>query len=161
MKVALLQYPIAWADKERNLRQTEARLSALAEKADVALLPEMFSTGFCTDKPELAERVDGPTMQRLQVCADRYHVAVVGSFICEDGGRLYNRAFFVRPKESPIFIDKRHLYAHGGEAEFFTAGAVGRDDEPAGKGVRYSACDGKLALHTHTVLGCVGSRASD
>ena len=129
MKVALLQYPIAWADKERNLRQTEARLSALAEKADVALLPEMFSTGFCTDKPELAERVDGPTMQRLQVCADRYHVAVVGAFICEDGGRLYNRAFFVRPKESPIFIDKRHLYAHGGEAEFFTAGSVGRDDE--------------------------------
>ena len=128
MRVALLQYPIAWADKETNLRFTEERLATLAGNADVALLPEMFSTGFCTDRPELAETIHGETMQRLQRCADAYHLAIVGSFICEDDGRLYNRAFFLRPTESPIFVDKRHLYAHGGEAEFFTAGELAKDD---------------------------------
>ncbi len=123
MRVALLQYPIAWADKQTNLCLTEQRLAASASRADVALLPEMFSTGFCTDRPELAEPADGETMTHLQACADRYDIAVAGSFICSEGGRLYNRGFFLRPHEAPFFADKRHLYAHGGEARFFSAGA--------------------------------------
>ncbi|MGM9836995.1 MAG: nitrilase-related carbon-nitrogen hydrolase [Paludibacteraceae bacterium] len=122
MRVALLQYPIAWADKQTNLRLTEQRIATLANKADVALLPEMFSTGFCTDRPDLAEPIDGETITRLQHCADKYQIAIVGSFICRDDGRLFNRGFFLRPQENPVFIDKRHLYAHGGEALFFSAG---------------------------------------
>ena len=39
MKVALLQYPIIWADKTANLRLTEERIAAIAGKADVAVLP--------------------------------------------------------------------------------------------------------------------------
>lgn len=122
MRVALLQYPIAWADKQTNLRLTEQRLAALVQRADVALLPEMFTTGFCTDRPDLAEPADGETISRLQACADRYHIAIAGSFICSSRGRLYNRGFFIRPAEKPVFIDKKHLYAHGGEAQFFSAG---------------------------------------
>ena len=82
MKVALLQYPIAWADKETNLRLAEQRIAALAGKADVAVLPEMFATGFCTDHPELAETVDGDIIRRLQAVADKTDVAIVSSFIC-------------------------------------------------------------------------------
>ena len=82
MKVALLQYPIAWADKETNLRLAEQRIAALAGKADVAVLPEMFATGFCTDHPELAEGMDGEIMTCLQRLADQYEIAIVGSFIC-------------------------------------------------------------------------------
>ena len=82
MKVALLQYPIAWADKETNLRLAEQRIAALAGKADVAVLPEMFATGFCTDHPELAEPMDGEIMTCLQRLADQYEIAIVGSFIC-------------------------------------------------------------------------------
>lgn len=122
MKIALLQYPIAWADKQTNLRLTEQRLAALAQRADVALLPEMFTTGFCTDRPELAEPVDGETMTCLQRCADQYDLAIAGSFICSENGQIYNRGFFIRPQEKPAFIDKKHLYAHGGEAAFFSAG---------------------------------------
>ncbi len=122
MKVAVLQYPIAWADKQTNLRLTEQHLAALAHRADVALLPEMFTTGFCTDRPDLAEPADGETIQRLQHCADTYDLAIAGSFIYTEKGCLYNRGFFIRPKKKPVFIDKKHLYAHGGEAAFFSAG---------------------------------------
>lgn len=122
MRVALLQYPIVWADKQVNLNLTEQRLATLADQADVALLPEMFSTGFCTNRPDLAEPTDGETISRLQRCADTYQIAVAGSFICREGERLYNRGFFLKPQEKAVFIDKRHLYAHGGEADFFTAG---------------------------------------
>ena len=82
MEIALLQYPIAWADKETNLRLAEEHIAALAGKADVAVLPEMFATGFCTDHPELAETMDGDIIRRLQAAADQSGVAVVGSFIC-------------------------------------------------------------------------------
>ena len=128
MKIALLQYPIAWADKETNLHLAEQRIAALAGEADVAVLPEMFATGFCTDHPELAEAMDGDIIRRLQAVADQSGVAVVGSFICwsqepgtrsQDNVRLVNRGFMIKPN-APIEIqDKRHLYAHGGEDLFF------------------------------------------
>ena len=142
MQIALLQYPIAWADKETNLRLAEERIAALAGKADVAVLPEMFATGFCcggpdgtrgsvgclTDHPELAETMDGDIIRRLQAASDQSGVAIVSSFIClpdtrspipDTRAKLRNRGFMIKPN-APIEIqDKRHLYAHGGEDLFF------------------------------------------
>ena len=132
-RVALLQYPIVWADKEQNLSLTEQRVRKLRGRADLALLPEMFTTGFCTDRPELAEYMDGRTMTRLQQLADSTDIAIAGSFIAKEEfsthlnnqeqtqTALYNRGFIIRPHDEPQFVDKRHLYAHG-ENEFFTAG---------------------------------------
>lgn len=122
MKVALLQYPIAWADKATNLRKAEEHIAALAGKADVAVLPEMFATGFCTDRPELAESMDGEILTALQRMADQYEIAIVGSFIClpqKSGFKLCNRGFMVVPHGEVQIQDKRHLYAHGGEDLFF------------------------------------------
>ena len=128
MKVALLQYPIAWADKATNLRLTEERIAALAGKADVAVLPEMFATGFCTDHPELAETMDGGIMTTLQRLANQHEIAIVSSFICLPQpiansplpiAKLVNRGFMVVPHGEVQIQDKRHLYAHGGEDKFF------------------------------------------
>lgn len=120
MKIAALQYPIIWGDIKANVSLTIERIAALAGKADVALLPEMFSTGFCVDRPELAEPVNGYTLTTLQQAADTYGVAIAGTFICREAFGLYNRGFLLSPKAAPQFQDKRHLYAHGGEDKFFT-----------------------------------------
>lgn len=120
-RVALLQYPIVWADKEKNLCLAEERIRSLEGKADLALLPEMFTTGFCTDRPELAEYTNGPTIQRLQQLADSTGIAIAGSFIAREEYKIFNRGFLVRPNDTPQFVDKRHLYAHG-ENRFFTPG---------------------------------------
>lgn len=120
MRIAVLQYPIIWGDVRANVSLTIERIAALAGKADVALLPEMFSTGFCVDKPELAEPVNGYTITTLQKAADKYNIAIAGTFICREAYRLYNRGFFLSPNAEPQFQDKRHLYAHGGEDKFFT-----------------------------------------
>lgn len=128
MRVALLQYSIAWADKETNLRMAEEHIAALAGKADVAVLPEMFATGFCTDHPELAETMDGDIIRRLQAVADQSGVAIVSSFICASTpianrplpiAKLVNRGFMIKPHAKIEIQDKRHLYAHGGEDLFF------------------------------------------
>ena len=106
MRVALLQYSIAWADKETNLRMAEEHIAALAGKADVAVLPEMFATGFCTNHPELAETMDGDIIRRLQAVADKSGVAIVSSFIClpdsrlsipDTPAKLRNRGFMIKP----------------------------------------------------------------
>ena len=128
MRVALLQYPIAWADKTVNLRLTQERIAALEGKADIAVLPEMFATGFCTDHPELAETMNGEIMTTLQRIADQYEIAIVSSFIClptpignclSPIAKLVNRGFMVVPHGDVQIQDKRHLYAHGGEDKFF------------------------------------------
>lgn len=122
MRVALLQYPIVWAEPETNLRLFSARLEAVKGEADVALLPEMFTTGFCTDRPDLADSIDGKTMSELRRWACEYDLALAGSFMCREGERLVNRGFFIRPDGSSDFIDKRHLYRSGGESTFFSPG---------------------------------------
>lgn len=141
MRIALLQYPVLWANREENLRLTVERIHAISGEADLALLPEMFTTGFCTDQPELAEPTDGETMQTLQGLADECNMAIAGSFICkESDGQLYNRGFFVRPFEKPDFVDKAHLYAHGGEDKFFTAGRERKVIEYMGVKFRLLLC---------------------
>ena len=118
MKIALLQYPIEWANPQANIGLLDERLRAIAGRADMAVVPEMFSTGFCTDRPGLAEPWGGPTCQALQRMADEYNIAIVGSIMATENGKLYNRGFMFRPADTPLYYDKHHLYRSGGEAEF-------------------------------------------
>lgn len=123
MRIALLQYPIEWANPQANVGLLNERLQAIAGQADIAVIPEMFSTGFCTDRPGLAEEwITGPTSQALQHIANTYDLAIIGSMIVSEQGRLYNRGFMFRPNDTPLYYNKHHLYRSGGEAEFFTPG---------------------------------------
>lgn len=123
MRIALLQYPIEWANPQANVGLLNERLQAIAGQADIAVIPEMFSTGFCTDRPGLAEEwITGPTSQALQNMANTYDLAIIGSMIVSEQGRLYNRGFMFRPNDTPLYYNKHHLYRSGGEAEFFTPG---------------------------------------
>lgn len=123
MRIALLQYPIEWANPQANVGLLNERLQAIAGQADIAVIPEMFSTGFCADRPGLAEEwITGPTSQALQHMANTYDLAIIGSMIVSEQGRLYNRGFMFRPNDTPLYYNKHHLYRSGGEAEFFTPG---------------------------------------
>ncbi len=123
MKIALLQYPIEWANPQANIGLLDERLRAIAGRADIAVVPEMFNTGFCTDRPGLAEEwITGNTSRALQQMADTYNMAIIGSMMVRDKGVLYNRGFIFRPGDTPQYYDKHHLYASGGEAEFFSPG---------------------------------------
>lgn len=122
MRISLLQYPILWADKTANLALWEQRLLGLVGEADVVVLPEMFTTGFCTERMDLAEPMDGPTVAWLKQWSAKTGIALVGSFMAEEQGLRYNRAFFVTPEGELLCADKRHLFTMGGEREHFSAG---------------------------------------
>lgn len=93
-------------------------------RVDLIVLPEMFTTGFCVDPSHTADVIDDGAaavawMRRMSV---RYDAAVTGSVAVTDGGRYFNRMYFVRPDGCVEYYDKRHLFAMGGEADHYTAG---------------------------------------
>lgn len=136
-----MQYPVVWADPQANVGLLDERLRAIAGQADIAVVPEMFSTGFCTDRPGLAEPWgSGPTSQALQRMADEYNLAIIGSMMVTDSGKLYNRGFLFSPHCPPQYYDKHHLYASGGEAEFFTPGNERKIFEFRGVKIRLAVC---------------------
>ena len=141
MKIALLQYPIEWANPQVNVGLLDERLRAIAGQADIAVVPEMFSTGFCTDRPGLADEWGkGDVYQALQLMSDTYNMAIVGSMMATDQGHLYNRGFMFRPNDTPLYYDKHHLYKSGGEAEFFTPADKRAVWEFRGVKIRLAVC---------------------
>ena len=122
MRITLIQDIIFWADKAANIQKVEDQLVLLAGITDLVVLPEMFTTGFCTDKLHLAETTDGETVRNLKHWALKYKLAITGSFIATENDKIYNRAFFVFPTGEIVTADKRHLFTLGGEHEHFSAG---------------------------------------
>ena len=122
MRITLIQDSIHWADQAANLRKVDEQLALLAGKTDLVVLPEMFTTGFCTDDLHLAETMEGETVQTLKAWAVKYEFAITGSFIATENDQNYNRAFFVFPSGEMETADKRHLFTMGGEHKHFSGG---------------------------------------
>ena len=122
MRITLIQDIIFWADKAANIQKVEDQLTLLAGTTDLVVLPEMFTTGFCTDKLQLAESMEGETVHQLQHWAVKYKLAITGSFIAIENEKVFNRAFFVFPTGKIETADKRHLFSFGGEHEYFSSG---------------------------------------
>src|SRR2546426_1995582 len=67
MRVALLQLDMAWEDVAENHRRAAKLLSeAAAGGARLAILPEMFSTGFSMEANRIAQPPGGPSEDFLR-----------------------------------------------------------------------------------------------
>lgn len=138
MKVAISQWNLLWADPEANVKKADQALAAVPE-ADLYVLPEMFSTGFCTEPEGIAEGCEplglnedlitsgtgpkGPkTLQWMLSRAAQKNCALAGSFAIKEEGRFFNRFYFVCPDGKFASYDKRHLFTYGGEDKRFTSG---------------------------------------
>ena len=115
-----MQCDLVWGDPEANLKLNEERLSKLAG-TDLVVFPEMFSTGFATSPEGIAEK-DGLTMEWMRRKAKEYGFAIAGSVATEDGGKFFNRFYFVEPSGKVSIYDKRHLFSFGGEDREYTPG---------------------------------------
>jgi predicted amidohydrolase len=122
MRLTLVQSALIWQNAAANRHQFTRKLAGLVGTTDLVVLPEMFTTGFSMDVAQLAEPMEGPTMEWLIKTAEYLGSAVVGSFICAENGCYYNRLAFVRPDGRYDCYDKRHLFGLGGEQDFFTSG---------------------------------------
>lgn len=121
LKIAGLNLDIFWKNKVRNYDVIADSFKNI--EADVFLLPEMFSTGFCMDAEDIADR-NNETLIWMQNFAQQKKTAIAGSVsICENE-KFYNRFYFVKPDGNFDYYDKKHLFSYSGEDKIYTAGNV-------------------------------------
>lgn len=113
---------LAWCDAAENLRHAEELIKS-QPGADVYVLPEMFTTGFCMEPSRIAEPMEGPTLAWMRRVASETDAAIVGSVatIAPEGG-YKNRMCFVEPNGQVFYYDKRHLFSYSGEDKHYEAG---------------------------------------
>ena len=121
MKIAIIQTNIDWGNPAANVQKANEIIDR-KEQVDLFVLPEMFSTGFCTEPKGIAEPVGCDTLQWMKKKAAEKGCAIAGSIATEDDGRFYNRFYFVHPDGIVDWYDKKHLFTYGGEDKHFTAG---------------------------------------
>ena len=122
MQVLLIQAPLVWENPKLNRNYFEERINSISEKADLIVLPEMFTTGFTMNPIAVSETMQGETVLWLQSLAKARNSAITGSVVIEEKGNFYNRMLFVFPSGEIQHYDKRHLFTLAGEDKVYTAG---------------------------------------
>ncbi len=125
LKVAAISLDIVRCSPDENMSALGRAMAVLENDVDLVVLPELFTTGY-TAEPEvldaLAQSNSGSTMRTIAMLAERYNVAIAGSFLGRTGQKIYNRAFFVEPSGDETFYDKHHLFSLSSESKLFTPG---------------------------------------
>ena len=117
MKFVILQTDIYWANPKKNLECAEEMLKKYAEVRCLFYL-RCFS-GFCTQPQGIAEPVEAESLVWMKRVAAERNCAIAGSVAIEDGGKFFNRFYFVHPDGLVQSYDKKHLFTYGGEHKQF------------------------------------------
>lgn len=118
-----MQTDLAWASPSENIARVEALMGEAAE-SDLYVLPEMWATGFTVKPVGTAEEESASvSLAWMRQTAQARGCAISGSLAVRVADGSYrNRHYFVTP-EHVVYYDKRHLFAHGHEDDFYTCGA--------------------------------------
>lgn len=142
MRVGFFQFAPKFGDRPANLAKVESALGKAA--ADLVVLPELFSTGYCfADRAELAGFAEsfgptpgpGPTMTGLRNLVDRTGIAIAAG-IAEQAtdGRVFNSAVLLAPGQPEPLLTYRKIHLFGREKELFAPG------DRAGQTAVYQGC---------------------
>jgi predicted amidohydrolase len=113
MKVGFVQNNPAFGEIDNNLAEVLEVLSE--ERADLFVLPELFTTGYQfvnrEEAWELAETIpDGRTTQALIAQAKKINAVIVAGLVEREGDAIYNSAVMVGPKGCIGKYQKAHLF---------------------------------------------------
>jgi predicted amidohydrolase len=125
MKVAAIQHDIVWEDPPANFARLAPRIAAAADAgARLAVLTEMYSTGFSMGTERTAEPVDGPSVQFLVEQARTQALWVCGSVpeVQPGDDRPSNCLVLAAPDGAVHRYRKIHPFTYGGEHEKYAAG---------------------------------------
>ncbi len=66
LTITTIQSHLHWQDKAANLEMFEKKIESIKDKTEIVVLPEMFSTGFVMRPDDLAETLEGETVQWMK-----------------------------------------------------------------------------------------------
>ena len=121
LKISLVQTQLFWEDKKANLDSLTSLIKNI-DNTDLIVLPEMFTTGFSMNPKLHAENESGESLKWMRDLSKQKNVAICGSLIIEEGGKYYNRLFFVYPTGEYESYSKRHLFTLAGEELVYSQG---------------------------------------
>lgn len=129
VRVAVVQTRAVLGDVDANLAAAEAELAALAGHADLAVFPELFTTGYSLDGVDhrrLAENLDksldeGATIHRLGRAAAAAGVAVCGGVLEASGDAVYDTAVLI-DRSGRLVGRYRKTHLHPSERATFAPG---------------------------------------
>ncbi len=123
MRIAAIQSDLMWEDHETNRRRFADRLWAAAGAgAGLALLPEMFPTGFSMAADEIAEAPDGTTVAWMVEQASTHGLHLAGSMAITGDPLPTNRLVLAGPDGVVGHYDKIHTFSYSRENEHYQAG---------------------------------------
>ncbi|MBK85751.1 MAG: nitrilase family protein [Flavobacteriaceae bacterium] len=123
LSVALIQSDLFWRKPKSNTKLFEKLINNYHKKIDLFILPEMFTTGFTMDPKDVAESMDGETINFIKKLSKKVNSAICGSIIIKDANCFYNRFIFIEPDGNIQFYDKRHTFNLVGEGDFYCSGS--------------------------------------
>lgn len=100
----------------------EEKINNIDRKTEIVILPEMFSTGFSMNPHELAEGMDGESVNWMKRISSQKRIILTGSVMIEENGQYFNRLIWMLPNGQMGLYDKRHLFAYANEDKHFSAG---------------------------------------
>jgi predicted amidohydrolase len=124
MKVAAVQHDIVWEDVAANHAHVLPMIEqAAASGARLAVLPEMFATGFSMRPERIAEDEGGPSERFLLEQAAAHGLYLIGT-VAQRGadGRYRNNAIVAAPDGRVQRYAKIHPFSYAGEHEHYAAG---------------------------------------
>src|SRR5205814_10096009 len=124
MRVALIQLDIAWEDPKRNHARAAGLVQHAAQAgARLAILPEMFATGFSMDPGRIAQEPGGMTETWLKATARTHGIHILAGVAETCAPLPENRALLVSPEGEVLRYAKIHPFSFSGEDRHYGAGA--------------------------------------
>lgn len=122
MKLNILQTNIIWENPSENRDAIEAMLSLHQAKAELTILPEMFTTGFTMQPEKQAEAFKTTSYNWLKTMSAKHQSTFVGSIASKENEHYFNRLHWIEPGGKEYFYDKRHLFRMAREDKHYQAG---------------------------------------
>ena len=135
MKIALIQMEVLAKQRAQNIKHGLELLEKVQVTADVAILPEVWTTGYSLGKlSEQAETMEGEVVKQLSKIARTKKIYIVaGSMAMNFEGKYYNTSLvFDKTGEILAKYSKIHLFSLFAEEQIFTAGSARKVMDIAG-----------------------------
>jgi predicted amidohydrolase len=123
VRIGMLQMDLAWEDVTENHRRAASFLAeAKRGHASLAVLPEMFSTGFSMDAARIAQPPGGASETFLRDQARELGLWILASVPERGETTPRNMAMLVSPAGEVVKYAKIHPFSFGGEDKVYAAG---------------------------------------
>ena len=125
MKIALIQMEVIEKNKQQNVQHGLDLLRSVREGTNVAVLPEMWTTGYSIGKlSEQAEYMNGELAQELaRIAAQKNMYIVAGSMATYGDNGFYNTTMVFSPQQGLLdTYSKIHLFSLFNEQNMVNAG---------------------------------------